>query len=180
MTSRPDKKSNWSLGWSTVVAWDLVFAVITGGTFFGLAGRSEGFKVDRVLLLATAPTMVAFAIGVWVAGRWAADRIRNDEFGELVRIIDPQERAAQLPYLVIFSVALSGAAAALGGAALLGTLDSALEQAAICSVVLMLVVWTFLGTFSLGRLSFRQQRQQAELRSLKEQIERAQRRIEDP
>lgn len=122
------------------------------------------------MLIAAVPTNLTIAIAAWLGGRWVADRLRSEDYGELVRIVDPREEAISLPYQVVSLVAT--AASLLSGVAA-GVFDqlSVVPSTLFHGGVLFLTLWAALGLASLMALTFRHQRHIAELQSLKEQVE---------
>ncbi len=155
--SRPDEASRRRLGLATI--------------WLHSPPTTSGQSAD---LVAGVPTGVAIAAAAWLGGRWVADRLRTEVYGELVRLVDPREEAASLPSQVVSVVAML-AATACGVAA--GVVNDVGPGASIVlhGVALLLSLWAAGGLASLIGLTFRHQRRIAEIQSLQEEVEHLQR-----
>lgn len=174
MTRRPDEASRRRLVLTTIWHWDLWLAVVGLAVFLLAALASGDFRGSQPILVAGVPTGVAIAAAAWLGGRWVADRLRTEAYGELVRLVDPREEAAALPYQVVSIVAML-ATIACGVAA--GVVNGVGRGASIVlhGVALLLSLWAVAGLASLIGLTFRHQHRIAEIQSLKEEVEHLQR-----
>ncbi len=174
MTRRPDEASRRRLVLATIWHWD-VWLAVAGFAIFLLAGlTSDDFRGSQPLLIAGVPTGFTIAVAAWLGGRWVADRLRTEVYGELVRLVDPREEAASLPYQVVSVVAML-AAIACGFAA--GAINDVGRGSSIIlhGVALLLSLWAAAGLASLIGLTFRHQRRIADVQSLQEEVEHLQR-----
>lgn len=174
MTRRPDDASRRRLVLSTLWHWDLWLAVAGSGVFLVLAFAADDFRGSQAILIAGVPTGVAIAAAAWIAGRWVADRLRTEVYGELVRLVDPSEDAASLPYQTVSIVALLAAIACGVAAGIVSGLGHG-ASIAVHGVALLLSFWAVAGLVSLIGLTFRHQRRIAEIQSLQEEVEHLQR-----
>ncbi|GEM_PF-5660744 len=174
-TLRPDQRSIAALTRHTAFWWDLWLALA-----FGIAMGVGGFLDSRFhpsspYFIGGAALCGTLAIADWLAGRWLSDRARSDALGEIVRAVDPEETAAQLPFVLVALVGLGAAVWCGFGAIVIGGLSGKLWPAVISGLAVALVAWTVLGTLSLVILTFRITRLEARIRSIQERAERAQR-----
>ena len=170
MIRRPDRASGRRILISTIWHWDLWIAIAMGVAFAAIVALGDDFHSNRALLLAGVPANVAIGTAAWLAGRWVADRLRTEVYGELLRVIDPREEAISLPYQIVAIVALLGAVlCGLVGA--MATWLSGWSAVMLNSAALLLTAWATIGLGSLMMLTFRHQRRIAEVQSLKEQAE---------
>lgn len=170
MTRRPDSRSWPRLVISTTWHWDLWVALAAAVAFSVVTLAAGGFRGSQVMLIAGIPTNLAIAVAAWLGGRWVADRLRTEDYGELVRVVDPREEAISLPYQVVALVATLGALVS-GIAA--GAFDglTVVPLTILHGGTLFFTLWAVLGLASLITLTFRHQRRIAEIQSLKEEIE---------
>jgi hypothetical protein len=154
--------------------WDL-WTATAGAVVFSIIALAAGdYRGSQPMLIAAVPTNLTISVAVWLGGRWVADRLRTEDYGELVRLVDPREEAISLPYQVVAFIAILGALASGVAAGTLG------ELAIVPTVIfhagtLFLTLWAALGLGSLIALTFRHQRRIAEIQSLKEEVEYLQR-----
>jgi hypothetical protein len=152
--------------------WDCLTAAAIAIAFLILTLSSDRPLEDSTGPLTLGVTAgIAVALGAALAGRWLTDRIQDDDYGELLRVLDPDESVAQAPF---HTVTLVAAAAAVGSALLLLARDelSRTLAAVAYSAVVFLVMYAILGLVDLLLLLQRHQRRQARLRSMREQEKR--------
>lgn len=170
MTRRPDAASWPRLVVSTTWHWDLWIALAVAAVFTMLALAAGDFRGSQPMLIAGVPTNLTVAVAAWLGGRWVADRLRTEDYGELVRVVDPREEAISLPYQVVAVVAILGAL-------LSGFAAAAFDELTVGPLVvlhggsLFFTLWAVLGLASLISLTFRHQKRIAGIQSLKEEVE---------
>lgn len=154
--------------------WDFLASLAMAAVFlFFVLGSARPLKDQAGAISATITLGLAVAIGAAVAGRWLADRVKDDVYGEVIRSVDPNESKAQGPYLVVSVV---GIATTVGGILLLiagGELSRTVTGCAY-GVLLFLALFGVLGLADLLLLGHRHQRRQARLRALREEENRRQ------
>lgn len=170
MTRRRDDASWGRLVLSTMGHWDLWVAVIGAVLFLVGVLVAGDFRGSQPMLIAGVPTNLTIAIAAWLGGRWVADRLRSETYGEVVRLLDPAEEAASLPYHVVSVVAVVAALTCGVAAALFDEVATVL-RATLHGGALLLTLWSVLGLASLVTLTFRHQRRIAEIQSLQEEVE---------
>lgn len=163
------------LFWKTILWWDLLAALLAGGTLYVLWIVTEEFVGGKAFLVPAAGLSFALAGIVWVAGRHMADNLKDTDYGEILRAIDPKYEAVSLPYHVITLVAIVSGVWAGVGAMVEPAAEATWLRAFLHAVALGLFVWITTGFISLVRLSREQARNSAEVHSLREQLEREQR-----
>jgi len=157
----------------TIWHWDLAAGVASGALLFVLWLTTSEWEGGLKYFTADAVLSLAIASAAWLGGRWASDRIANEGYGELVRIVDPQEYSFGLPYVVVACVGLASAAWAVIGAIVVNGIEGDVTRAALHSIALALFVWALAGLLDLILLSWRHQRRIAELRSMAEEVRAA-------
>jgi hypothetical protein len=105
---RPDDLSRRRILWQTLRSWDLAIAVAAGLVMFAVALWRDDFRGEKPYLVALVPIGFTVAAAALVIGRWIADHLRDD-YGELVRVVDPEGHALYLPYQVVGVVSVSAA-----------------------------------------------------------------------
>lgn len=152
--------------------WDFIVSLGLATTFLILVLRS-----DRPIEDATGPLGVAVGLGVTVAvgaavaGRWLADRIKDDAYGEVLRALDPDESSAQAPFRL---VSIIGIATSVGAVILLvtrGELNRTWTAVAYAGE-LVLALYGLFGLLDLLLQTHRHQRRQARLRAIREEENR--------
>ena len=110
---------------------------------------------------------VAVAVGAAVAGRWLADRIKEDAYGEVLRALDPDESSAQAPFRL---VSIIGIATSIGAVLLLMTHGefNRTWTAVAYAGEFILALYALLGLLDLLLQTHRHQRRQARLRAIRE------------
>ncbi len=165
---RPDKAKPSTIFWRTVLSWDLLTASLAA-VAFGIAwlfiDELRGGTLYLWPLLATSFGVAGLA---WNMGRQASDRIRESDVGELVRMVDPEESAFHLPYLVVTYVALLSGIWTTIVAVVTDGIEGRGFKALLYGGVAFWFVWAVLGLFSLIRLTRRHDRNAAKVRSFKE------------
>ncbi len=172
---RPDKAKPTTIFRKTVLSWDLLAASVVA-VAFGIAWlKVEQLRGGTLYLWPVLATSFGVAGLSWNMGRQASDRIRETDFGELVRMVDPEESAFHLPYLVVTYVALISSVWTTVVAVLTDGIQSRGVKALLYGGVAFWFVWALLGLFSLIRLTRRHDRNAARVRSIKESHEAEQR-----
>ena len=156
-------------------SWDALLALIIGGAFVVVTLWSPRALEDvRPLLIASVPSGVAIAPGAMVAGRWASDRIKDSVYGEVIRVLDPNEARMQRP---TFVVAATGVATTLVGIGLLTTYDEFGRATTVWAygLLLALALYGALGLFDLFRLGRSHLARLSILQSMREEEDRRRR-----
>lgn len=169
---RPDRRTTREIFIRTVVkAWDFWLSLILAAIFFfSYRPFYHSFNGTTTVLAAAAAYGVSIATGSIVAARWLSDRMKDDDYGRIIRTIDPEEVAAQLPYYVICFVGCGTSIWAIAGLAASPILKHLLSLIYF-SILLFLVSWSIFGFFGLLVLSWRHQRRAVAVKSLKEQMD---------
>jgi hypothetical protein len=159
--------------------WDLAFAAILGLRMLVGGLVYSGFKPTAGYFIGGAAGTVALAAAAFVAQRWFGDRSKGDAYGEVVRTVDPEETAANLPYA---TTAVAGLVAALWcaiGAIVIGSISETEWAAVVSAVAVLLASYTLLAFVSLVVLTFKHQQHVARLKALEESTERVHRSASD-
>lgn len=173
MTSqRPDGTPIVRLVVSTIFKGRDFWAAVGVGiaVFLALRGAED---VDGVAILAgLAAVSAALATGVWLAERWLSDLLHNSDYGEIVSAVDPELRAATLPFEVVIGAGLAAASSSLLVAAFVGTLGPGWLRALAYAVPAWLVAWAIFGTIGVTRITRRHLRRRSRLQARRKQAER--------
>jgi hypothetical protein len=168
---RPDKAKPSKIFWNTVLSWDLLAASIVAAAFGISWLKIEQLRGGTLYLWPLLAASFGVAGFAWNMGRQSSDRIRESDFGELVRMVDPDESAFHLPYLVVTYVALISGVWTTVLAVATDGIDSRGLKALLYGGVAFWFAWALLGLFSLIRLTRRHDRNAARVRSIKESHE---------
>lgn len=161
-------KSMWS--------WDLWSAlavtIILGGAWIIMAPDPRWEWFTPLIIFSLSITW-----GAW--SQWASlrSRLQESPYGELIRLSDKHEHEARLPYLVTLFIAFSSALCALITATLIETLTG--RWATVLVIITgFLAAWMIFAMVSLWLLSVEHDKNIAEIASMKEEMEAAQRQHE--
>ena len=156
-------------------SWDLALAMLGTAAFaVALYTSDRPLEEARTVGIMAIPFGVAIAGAAFVSVRWLDDRTKDSEYGELVRVGDPEQLASQIPYyLIVFA----GIAASLVGVLLTVTFKEfgRSATAALYSVMMFLGLYSVLGLLSLAVMTFRHSRRMSRLRALQEEDDRRKR-----
>jgi hypothetical protein len=150
--------------------WDFYLALAATVALFVTSVISKNFTGGKAYLIGAIPLAFTIATTAWVVGRWVSDRL-VDDYGELVRIVDPKESGVGLPYLLVTIIGMIATAWAILAAIVIDSVDNKYARGAIYSIAFGLVIWSLAGIVSLAMMTYRHQQRAAELRSLRESIE---------
>lgn len=156
------------------VHWDFLGSLSGAAVFlFFLLDSARPLPDEPGAVTAAIPLGLAVAVGAAVAARWLADRVKDDAYGEVIRVLDANESKAQRPYLV---VTVAGIATTVGGMLLLIARGELGRTVTACAygALLFLALYGVLGLTDLLLLGHRHQRRQARLRALREEENRRQ------
>jgi hypothetical protein len=170
---RQGSSSRRRVAWRTALWWDLLLAISIATIFFVGWIVSERFTGGKAYLIAAIPFIFGFATTAWLAGRWISDRFKDSDYGELLRMVDPDEFALGYPYQLIAMVGFVGTAWCLLGAIIIDGVTNRYVQGAIYAVAVGFVTWSLVGVISLARMSFRHQQRAARMRAMREELEAA-------
>ena len=170
---RPGKKSRRRIVWRTALWWDLLLAVSIAVIFFVSWVISDRFTGGKAYLIGAVPFIFGFATTAWLAGRWISDRFKDSDYGELLRIVDPDEFALGYPYQLIAMVGFIGTGWCILAAIIIDGVTNRYVQGAIYAIALGFVTWSLIGVISLARISFRHQQRAARMRAMREELEAA-------
>lgn len=161
--------------WESVNAWDFWTAVaVAAAACVIMLASSRDLESTGAHAAAAISGGVSLVVLDLVALRWLSDRMKDSEYGELVRTGDTDEVEVSLPYWI---VAVSGmVTAALG---FIGTLvDGELPRPGLLAYwtgLILVAAYALLGSFSLLRLTLWHQRQHASLQASRERAARQKR-----
>lgn len=115
--------------------------------------------------------------GAW--SQWASlrSRLQDSPYGELIRLSDKCEHEARLPYLVTLFIAFFSALCALLTATLIESLTGGWANVLVI-ITGFLAAWMIFAMVSLWLLSVEHDKNIAEITSMKEEMEAAQRQYE--
>lgn len=154
----------------TALAWDLVVALIAGFALFFLWLAEDRLTGGVLYLLASVPSSLTIAVAAWVAARNVSDRLQG-EYGELVRLVDPSEASASLPYYIVTYVAIASAAWSAFAAIVVGGVSIRWAQGVLHAFALFLFVWALAGWISLTWITHKDQQRLGRVRAAKEKAE---------
>lgn len=160
--------------------WDFICSFAAGITLsIALYGTQAPLPIHGTALFAAAVPLGMAAIAAVVTSlRWASDRLKDAHVGQMMRLIDPSEARFILPYtLVIVSGCLTSLVGVLG--VILGEAVAYEWLVCLYSILLFLVLYDFLGMFSLISLGKRIQTMHSRLQADKEHIARLERELKD-
>lgn len=179
MTSqRPDRASTSRLIVSTIFKGrDFWGAVVVGVVVF-VALRGAGTVDGATLLVGLGAVSATLTAGSWLAERWLADQLHGSDYGELVSVVDPDLRAALMPFGVIISVGVLATVSSFVAASVVGSLGPGIIRALVYAVPSWLSAWTVFGTAGLTLLTRRHLRRRNRLMARRREIER-ERRLRD-
>jgi hypothetical protein len=140
-----------------------------------LLGSERPLEDVNGLVVASIPTGVSIAIGAQVVVRWLGDRTKDSSYGELIRVVDPGESRARLPYQVVTGAGLLTSGLGLFVAFTRGEFPRTVE-ASLYSVLVALFVYDILGLASLFAISARHAKRASALQGISEEAERERRR----
>lgn len=148
--------------------------LLGGATAWFLLSSDRDLEDVNGLVIASVPFGMTIATGALIFARWLSDRLKEGAYGELVRVIDPDERNAQLPHLV---VAASGFVTSALGLFLLLTRDefSRTWTASLYSALVSFSTYDILGMASLASMYSSHAKRAARLQGIREQAERDER-----
>jgi hypothetical protein len=172
MTQPGDQSFRW-MRLRSALWWDLLLALTVAVVFLIAWLISDRFIGGKIYLMAAIPFMFGSATAAWLGGRWISDKIKDTEYGELVRLIDPEESALNYPYHLVAMVGFVGTGWCILSAVIIDGVKSRVLQGIIYAVTVAFIAWSLAGIVSLVRLSSRHQRRAARVRSLKEQADAA-------
>lgn len=172
-SQRPDGQTPKALMWQTVLkGWDFRIAMAVGWAvlLLGLFPQVLPFETsDHVPLWPVVALTTAISLGVWGTERWLNDRLRESDYGELVRVIDPQSQALTLPYHVTAVVSFT-AALVTAGATLVTPLIRATEaHAVLYALAAFFCTWSVVGFIEVLSITRSHIHRESEIRSLREQ-----------
>jgi hypothetical protein len=179
MMTQAGDRSTRQMKWRSTLWWDLFLAIILAGAFFAGWVISDRFVGGKTYLIAAVPFMFGSATAAWLGGRWISDKLKDTEYGELVRLIDPGEVTLNYPYHLVAMVGFIGTGWAIFAAIIIDGVDNRMLEGAIYAITVGFVTWSVAGIISLVRLSSRHQQRAARVRALKEQTEAAIREAEE-
>jgi hypothetical protein len=170
---RQGSSSRRRIMWRTALWWDLLLAVSIAAIFFISWIVSDRFAGGRAYLIGAVPFVFTFATTAWLAGRWLSDRFKEGDYGELLRMVDPDEFEMGYPYQLIAMVGFAGTAWCILAAIIIDGVTNRYIQGTIYAVAVGFVTWSLAGVISLARISFRHQQRAARMRAMKEELEAA-------
>lgn len=156
----------------TLLSWDLLVAVVAAALFAVALLSSERDLEDLFRFVVVAiPFGVAIATYALTSLRWVTDRLKDSEYGRLVRSQDPDELAVSLPFYVVAGAGLLCSLLALVGATIVGEIDRT-ATVAVMTGLFLLSLYALLGTVSLFGIGARHQRNSAKMQRIREETQR--------
>lgn len=155
--------------------WDAVLAVLSGVVFVLITLSNPRPLIDeRAFLIAGMPYGAAIVAAAIATGRWLSDRMKDSIYGEVVRVLDPDESRLHRP---VFVVVLAGVATSLLALLLFVTYGESPRTAAVWSYGLMLAVaiYATLGLLDVYFQSRRHQRRSSLMQRTSEEEDRRRR-----
>jgi hypothetical protein len=171
MTQAGDHNSR-RMKWRTALGWDLFLAIILAGAFFVSWVISDRFVGGKAYLIAAVPFMFGSATAAWLGGRWISDKLKDIDYGELIRLIDPGEVTLNYPYHLVAMVGFVGTGWAIFAAIVIDGVENRMLQGAIYAITVGFVTWSVAGIISLARLSSRHQQRAARIGLLRNKPKR--------
>lgn len=157
----------------TIVAWDSISALLLGSAT-GIIWTLNGYEAELVWVVPGIALSVLLSGMAWTQWNQMKASLRGTDYGELLRLVDPNEDDIKRPYSVVTYVSLASAVWITLTGFLLEPLSQTWESFFI-GVGVFLLAWSGLGVVSLKMISDRNDRLVAQLEALKEETEAAQR-----
>ena len=158
--------------------WDLWLALVLGVLFGYVWLTLESLTASWTHVVPVVVASLGVAYISWRQRTSLRSRLDSD-FGELLRISDPVEDSATLPYTVVIYVAFASAAWSTVTAIVIGGLDSRAWQAVLMAGTMFWFAWAFFGVIHLVHHSRAVDRSTARMASIREQLESDQRMMDD-
>lgn len=169
-----DRPTRWVVARS-LRHWDF-WSALAVGAVVGIIFLNVEFDPERGWIM----PLFLLSCGVLTASlqQWASlrSKLRGSAYGELVRIADESEIEIRMPYQVTVWVAVISVACAVLAMVFIEAVDRYWAQAAILAATGLFSSWALLALVSLIRLSFKHDRNIAEIESLQEKTAAEQRR----
>lgn len=160
------------LFWRTLLAWDLGLSLAAAVALaVGLFTSERDLEDTTSIVAAAIPYGIAIATASVVSLRWVTDRLKDSEYGRLVRAGDPEERAVSIPFYVVTGVGLLCSLLGLTLVTLVGETSRGLT-ALLLTILFFLAVYGLLGTVSLFGIAARHQRNSARMQRIREDAQR--------
>ena len=152
--------------------WDAALSILLALLFCVLA-FAGGYQIADPQPYSVAAVVGGFTMGstALVAYRWISDRIKDSDYGQLIRVIDNSESNFSRPYII---VAVTGYLTSLY-AVVLALVQKALPDNALIIAIALLIAlgsYSILGSISITLLSRRHIARLSRLRALREENER--------
>jgi hypothetical protein len=170
---RPDGKNTRTLLKETLLSIDLYLGLVVGAITFLLSARSPFVPAEtaRSILVVLGAACFPFSAATFAAERWQSEKIlRNDVYGEIIRMIDPGEEAFRLPYYTGAAVQLLAGLTAQATAAFAEVLPYPVLSSILYGLAALLITWALVGFLQILRITYRNSRRAAQLLSLREEI----------
>lgn len=155
--------------------WDAIGSALLAFLFLILA-FARGDTVDPALPylfsgIAGGLAVSGAAVGGW---RWVSDRMKDSDYGELLRVIDKKETNFSKPYITIAIAGLVTSFYSLVAALIEGAISDTFRALLVTGLVL-LASYCLLGSLSLLSLTRKHVARISSVRALREKNERDQR-----
>ncbi|GAB20709.1 hypothetical protein GOEFS_124_00410 [Gordonia effusa NBRC 100432] len=148
--------------------WDLCAALLTSAAFLVscLVTRRELVNLDGILVAGVAGG-ITIGVGAFVVMRNLGELLGREDYGELVRLPDPDESRSQRPFAIVTIVALVTSASSLITFIVYRPLSETLMYF-ILALILGLALYSILGTITLVGIYRRHTRRVALLRRIRD------------
>ena len=175
MSYRRPKLRRYILVFQCIWHWDLWVAVPFGiGVYVVWITIGPSPKWEWILPVVT---MSVAILGLsWHQWNTLRSRLEDTPYGELVRVADPQETEARMPYIVTIWLAWFSVLWSTMTTILIEDVNAVWAEATLVSVTGVLGMWLILSVASLVVLSMEHDRNTASISSIREELEAEQRR----
>ena len=155
---------------SVILSWDFFGAAVSAVALFAAWMLTGDLQGGRAYFLAGVPASLVITGLAWTQlntlAQWLAS---GDGYGEIVRMSDPSEDRAYLPFRVVITVSLLSTVVCLVGAILVEGTDARTTLAVLHAAALFLFVWALLGFWSLLKIVNDHRRLRARVQRTREQ-----------
>ena len=170
MTAHSNQKTRFQIILGSIWSWDFQLATAAALTV-GIIVVEIDFAVNETWLypaFAVSGVAVAASFRSW---RSQKDKLTNTDYGELVRIADPSEIEARMPYTITTWISMFSMGVSLFTFGFLEDVDRRWAEATLLSATTLLFVWSIFALCSLIHLSNKHDENIAKVLAIKEDTE---------
>jgi len=157
--------------------WDL-WVAIPFGIGIGLLWLLRGSNPKWEWFIPVITLSATFFGIVWYQWNSLRSKLEDSPYGELVRIADNLETEVRIPYLITIWLAMASVVWSTVTTIVIEDIGSVLVEAILLALSSMLGMWLVLSVTSLVLLSMEHDKNMAEVASIREQVNAAQRHCE--